>query len=122
MPRNTSVRLSALVLFGAAALVGCSSTETASGPLTVEQLIEQGNAICAAGNEAINAQAMQLSPDGPPSGEEAVELHGTVSTEVQKMVDGLRALTPPAELEADYTAMIAEADAAVAVVKASTPE
>jgi hypothetical protein len=122
MPRNTAVPLSALILSGVVALVGCSSTDTASAPLTAEQLIEQGNAICDAGDQAITAQAMQLSPDGPPTGDSAVQLHGTVTTEVQKMVDGLRALTPPSELEADYAAMIAEADKALAEIKAETPE
>jgi hypothetical protein len=48
----------------------------------------------------------------------AEAFYATVQSEVTTMLEGLRGLTPPSELKADYEAMLTEADAALAKIKA----
>lgn len=108
----------ALVLVG---VVGCSGNTGSSGSagtaLTKEELIEQGNAICAAGNEKMDA-AMPDWSAGEPAVPTAEAFYATVQAEVTTMVEGLHGLTPPSDLKADYEAMLTEADAALAKIKA----
>jgi hypothetical protein len=118
LPRRLSVALYALS--AGALLAGC--TDSSAPTLTAAQLIEQGNAICAAGNERMEAAWQAESPDEMPSGAAAESVYDTVVVEVQGMVDGLRALQPPAELEADYTAMLAEADTAMTTLREAGAE
>jgi hypothetical protein len=105
----------ALVLVG---VVGCSeSTGSAGSTLTKEEFIAQGNAICAAGNEKMDA-AMPDWSAGEPAVPTAEAFYATVQAEVTTMIEELRGLTPPSELKADYEAMLTEADAALAKMEA----
>lgn len=114
-----SARLSflACTLFAAAAVAGCTAASPSGAALTKEELIAQGNAICAAGNEKMDA-AMPDWSQGEPAAPTAEAFYNTVTTEVATMIEGLRGLTPPADLEADYTAMLTAADADLVKIKA----
>lgn len=111
----------ALLVVGLA--VGCSASPSAGTALTKEEFLKQGNALCAAGNGRIATAVAELASDRQaPAGATAEAMYGTVMTEVTGMIDGLRALTPPSEMQAEHTAMLAEADAVLAKVKAEGPD
>lgn len=82
--------------------------------LTEAEFLEQGNAICAEGNAAIDAGAEALGTDGPPDAATLTAFFtDTILPSVQGQLDGLRALSPPEELEADIDALLEDADAAL---------
>jgi hypothetical protein len=114
---QTSLRLTALAVLSLAA--GCSASSTA---LTQEEFVKQGNAICAASDARIATEIAGLGLTQAPAGATAEALYGKLTGETAGIIEGLRALTPPSELQADYTALIAEADAVMAKVKAEGHE
>jgi hypothetical protein len=115
--RSDQLVLFACIFFAAATLAACTSAAPSGAALTKEELSAQGNAICAAGNEKMDA-AMPDWSQGEPAAPTAEAFYNTVTSEVTTMIEGLRGLTPPAEVEADYAAMLTEADAALAQIKA----
>ena len=110
---------SVALLFAIAALVaGCGddkeSTESGgsdSPPLTKAEFLEQGNAVCAEGNEAIDAAAADLNQNSPQQEIEAFASE-TLVPEVQKQIDGLSELSPPEGDEAQVEAIIEAAQEA----------
>ena len=97
------------LLFALAALIaGCGGDDEGSGsgePLTKAEFLEQGNAICAEGNEAINAAAGDLNQNSPPEEIQAFASE-TLVPEVQNQIDGLRGLSPPEGDEATVEAIL----------------
>ncbi len=93
------------VALGVAA--GCGGDDDGDSGLTREEYLAQGNAICAAGNERIEAIAAGLT--GPPSGDEAAELVNSIADDISGQVDEIAALDPPEELQADADALVAAA-------------
>lgn len=120
IPTATLV-LVACTLVLAGAVAACAAPDEGAGPLTREEYLLQGNAVCAAGNARI-AAAMPVGLSGPPTGPEAQAVYDTVVTEVTTMIGGLKGLTPPTELQADVTNMLTEADAALVTIKADGQE
>ena len=88
--------LSALLLF---AVSGCGDDETTSSTtaLTKQEFLDQGNAICDAGNKDIDAEAQDIFSGGKqPSSDELEQFAtGTLIPSVQGQIDDLRALGAP---------------------------
>lgn len=117
--------LGRLAVVGAALLsiAACGGTDAAGGTPAPsrEAFLQQGNAICAAGNAKMDAASEQLEigPDGEPTMESVgAFLHDAVIPNVAGQIDGLRALRPPEELKADFDSLIADADAALEDLRA----
>ena len=90
--------------------------------LTQAEFVEQGNAICKAGNDRIEAAGEDLFGDATeenPPPEEAVTsfIEDTLIPEVEKQIDDIDALNPPEDIEGDVDAAIAEARAALQRIK-----
>ncbi|MGH9085464.1 MAG: hypothetical protein ACRDYW_08425 [Acidimicrobiales bacterium] len=104
------------VLFALGAVVtGCSDDEDA---LTEEEFVEQGNAICEAGNERLNAAFedafADLGPDEQPDADEVTALiEDVLIPSVQEQVDDLGELEPPDDLSADVEQMLDDAQGAL---------
>ena len=93
--------------------VGCSDDEDR---LSEEEFLEQGNAICAEGNDALDEafEELEVGPDGQPSQEDVVALFEDVLIpNVTEQLDELDALSPPEELEADVDALVEDGEAAL---------
>ena len=90
--------LIAVLCVGACLLAGCGDDDEA---LSEQEFLEQGNAICAAGNERLDAAFEDL--DLEEGQEPTAEQMGTLVLEVfvpdiQSQIDDVRALEPPDEL------------------------
>jgi len=99
----------------ALAVAGCQADDGGGGALTREAYVEQGNAICTAGNEAIMA-AIPMDASGPPTGEAGEELFQSVLTTIDGMLDDLDALEGPEDMVAEMDSVVAEARAIRATV------
>jgi len=86
--------------------------------LTRDEFVTQANAICAAGNAKIEA-AVPENSSVPPSGDAGTRFYETIVDETQNTVDGIAALEPPAEIEADVDAMVAAARDVLAEMRAT---
>ena len=120
MTARLALALTGLAATGALALGGCGggddTTSTATtGPetsttapapaLTKEQFIAQADAICAAGDETINA-AVQALGNGQPSHADLQQFAQIAVPALQEQVDAIRALPPPSGDEEQITAML----------------
>lgn len=94
----------------AAALAACGGDDDA---LSEEEFISQGNAICMAGNERIEAAARALPQDQAPSGPEAEEFFTVLTADIQRQIDELGDLTPPDNLQDDFDTLLADAQTAI---------
>ena len=104
----------ALLAVALLALIGCGGDDEGSGsgePLTKAEFLEQGNAVCAEGNEAIDDAAADLSQNSPQEEIEAFASE-TLVPEVQEQIDGLSELSPPEGDEAKVEAIIEAAQEA----------
>jgi hypothetical protein len=96
------IALIAVLCVGACVLAGCGDDDEA---LSEQEFLEQGNAICAAGNERLDAAfedafaEMDLEEGEEPSPEQiaAVVLEVFVP-DIQSQIDGIDDLEPPDEL------------------------
>jgi hypothetical protein len=98
----------ALLAVAMLALAGCGGDDEGSGsgePLTKAEFLEQGNAVCAEGNEAIEAAGADLNQNSPPEEIEAFASE-TLVPEIQGQIDGLRDLSPPEGDEDQVEAII----------------
>jgi hypothetical protein len=122
--RLALVAAALLILVGAAACgdddTADASADEASGAaseqLTAAEFLEQGNAICAEGNAEIDAAIddVELGADGAPTPESLVAvMQDTIIPAVAEQIEGLQALTPPEELEADIVQLLTDAEAAL---------
>ena len=111
----------ALAVIGLA-VAGCGDDDKEA--LTEEAFLEQGNAICAAGNERIDAQFEEQFPTEESfQDEEALaDFKDVLEDDIDGQIDDLRDLEPPEELADDVEAMLDTADAALEDVRAQSIE
>jgi hypothetical protein len=96
--------------------VACSDDEER---LSEDEFLEQGNAICKEGNDALDAafEELEVGPDGQPSQDAVVALfEDTLIPNVSDQVEQLDELNPPEELEDDVDALVDDAEAAIAEI------
>ena len=110
----------ALALTGA----GCGDDDEPAGTggssggdaLTKEQFLEQGNAICAAGNAELDAEGATLGTAPTPGEIEDFALNELVPN-VQNQIDELRGLTPPEGDEETVDEILKAAEEGVAAIE-----
>jgi hypothetical protein len=108
-PQSRSRRLTLLcigtgTLLLAGIVTGCGGSTASTS--TRDEFVKQANAICSAGSARIATAAKALPPGGPPTGAAAQTFFDTIMTEGKSQADALRALTPPADLQTDFTAFV----------------
>lgn len=97
-------------------IAACGSDEKR---LSTEEFLKQGNAICDAGNTAIDAAGEKLFPSGGPTPELLTTFANDVLVpSVQGQINDLKALSPPADLEDEVDKLLADAQTALDKVKA----
>lgn len=103
-----------------AAIAGCAGTSEAT--LTREEFIEQGNAICAAGNDEIEAAVPEMGSGGAPSGPEGEAFFETLLAVSQRQIDDLAALKAPPDMQPEVDAVVAQAREIRAEIEAAGME
>lgn len=95
-----------------------------SSALTVEEYQEQGNAICEAGNQRLDAAEQEVFGGGntPPSQEQMTAFFETFTSDVGQQVDEISELEPPEELAEQHDAFIAEAQSTLGEVETGGAE
>jgi hypothetical protein len=126
------IALALLAAVGALAVAGCggdddeSTTAAAEGAtgvsgaaLTDDEFVEQGNAICNAGDKEIEQSAEGLFGGQQPSEADLDQFATDVLVpSVQGQIDAIRALTPPEESAEDVTAFLDDAESALDEIEA----
>jgi hypothetical protein len=91
-------------------------------PLSSGEFKKQANAICAEGNQQLDAAAEQvftgLTEGQEPSSDQLTAFAAVAIPNVEQQVEGVAALEPPKSLKAKVNKLIKTARAAVAKVKA----
>ena len=110
---NPPLPLLALVATaGALAIAGCgggdaSSSTTTSPPLSKVEFIRRADALCRTGNEAAAAAAGEIfTTVEPPTGAALQQFAEAIVPALQKQVDGIAALSPPAGDEDQVQAIV----------------
>ena len=121
MRRTLLVLLVAIAGAGVGACGG-DDDEGSGDRLSEAEFLEQGNAICEAGNERLDAAAEDAFGDAteedPPTDDAILAFTTeTAIPDVENQIDDLAELSPPAELEGDFDAAITEAMATLTKVK-----
>ncbi|MEO8082842.1 MAG: hypothetical protein ABI780_03410 [Ardenticatenales bacterium] len=102
-----------------AAVAGCvvsPASPDSGGPLSREEFLKQGNAICAAGNAEIEAAAGKLG--GPPAGPAGEAFFQTIVTVSKRQINDVAALKPPADMKAEMDSIVADSLATLADMEA----
>ncbi len=120
MKLYASVFLAVLALAGVAAGRGSSSSDnstTTTAAILKAEFVTKGNQICKQGNDAINQAGKQL---GNSVNEQQLEAFATntIIPNIQKQIDGVKALGAPAGEEAQVNAVITSAQADLDKLKA----
>lgn len=111
-------RFTALIALLTMTTIGACSSDDER--LTSEEFLEQGNAICAAGNAEIEEAGSELFASADPTAEEvAAFIEDTLAPSVQGQIDDLEALSPPEELQEPVDEMLADAQTALADMRES---
>ncbi|MGZ5313006.1 MAG: hypothetical protein ACXWW8_04335 [Solirubrobacterales bacterium] len=97
---QTRLGCATLILAAAAIAPGCGGG--GGDPLTAEQLLAQGDEICK--QNQLRFSEIQSAP--PNNAADAVDLTDQLIDSASEELDGLRDLTPPAELADPYSAYI----------------
>ena len=110
--------LLALPLAAAGLIVaGCgsdSSSSTTTAALTKSEFLAQGNAICAKGDKAINQAAQETFKKQKPSTSQLNQFATqTLIPNIQQQINGIKALPAPSGGEAQVTAIVTAAQAAL---------
>jgi hypothetical protein len=131
MKNRLLIPFAILAALGAIFVAGCggdddtSSTTGTSGasgvsgaPLTEDEFVAQGNAICAAGDKEVNA-ALEDAFNGqkPTPAEVEQAANDTIIPSIQGQIDAIRALTPPEDIADDVTTFLDDAEAALDQVR-----
>ena len=116
----------AVAAIAALAIAGCgggssSSTTGASGTsgaqgaaLSKSEFLAKGNAVCAKGNQALNAAGNKAFSSGQPTqADEEKFVTDTVIPNIQAQIDGIKALPPPSGDEDQVNAIVAAAQSAL---------
>jgi hypothetical protein len=97
----------------ALAVVACGCGGDDEEPLSSEEFLAQGNAICASVNDELDA-AFEALGDSEPSTDELVSLFAdTLVPNIRAEIDDLRELNPPDELQDEARQLFDDADAAI---------
>jgi hypothetical protein len=132
--RNRLLILPALIaIVGAFAVAGCggddstsSTTSTgASGAsgvtgaaLSEDEFLKQGNEICAAGNNELDAAANDVFSDQKPTDAQLQQFADIAVPSIQGQIDAIRALSAPAEIADDVSTFLDNAQSALDEVEA----
>ncbi len=87
--------------------------------LTTEEFLKQGNVICAAGTTAIDDAATEMFASGeePTPDQLATFGNDVVVPNVQRQIDGIKGLNPPADLDEEVDLLLADAQTALDKIK-----
>lgn len=120
---TSKLMVSLTAIAAALAIAACGGDDEESGDapattttpaLTEVEFLEEGNAICAAGNEEIDAASQEIAGQ-----EDAVAfVEETLVPSIQGQLDGLGELQAPPELEADVETLLADAQSALGEIEA----
>jgi hypothetical protein len=120
MKRRIGAGIAALALAGT--IVVGTAVSAFADPLSSGEFKKQANAICAEGNQQIEAVAEQtfgnLSKGQEPTADQLSAFAAVAIPNVEQQVEGVAALEPPKSLKAKVNKLIKTARAAVAKVKA----
>lgn len=95
------------------------ASETVETTLTKAELIEQGDTICRASNEKIDAADDRfIDPENPTEAEFRAAINDTLVPEIKGQIEDLRALKAPAADVATITAMLDSLESELAKVEA----
>lgn len=109
--------VSCIVVIASAGLTACGDDDEER--LSKADFLEQGNAICDAGNEEADEAFASISDGEEPPMEDLVALfEDTLIPSVRGQIDDLRALNPPADLEDDVNKMLDDASDAIDEIEA----
>jgi type IV secretory pathway TrbL component len=121
MKRRFGAGIATLALAGT--IVAGAAGSAFAGPLSSKEFKRQANAICAAGNQQIEAAAEQifagLSEDQQPSPDQLAAFAAVVIPSIKQQVEEVAALEEPKSLQAKVRKLIRTARAAVAKVEAN---
>lgn len=132
---QTRRSLAVLAIVGALGFAGCGDDDEEEPTTTIEEetgatgatgetssqsvlpadFIEEADAICAEGDEAIDAEAQELFGGGgePSEKEQATFIEDVVVPNIQDQLDQLEALDPPEEGADEFQSLLDEANAAL---------
>ena len=120
MKRRIGAGLAALALAGT--IVAGTAASAFADPLSSGEFKKQANAICAEGNQQIEAVAEQtfgnLSKGQEPTAEQLAAFAAAAIPNIEQQVEGVAALEPPKSLKAKVKKVIKSARVAVAKIKA----
>ncbi len=95
------------------------ATGTAGVALTETEFVEQGNAICEAGDKEITQAGDELFGGGQPSDAQLEQFATDILLPgVQSQIDGIRALPAPEEIADDVSTFLDDAESALDEVEA----
>lgn len=115
MRRLTVLAAAALSLLG---LASCGDDEDR---LSEAEFQEQANAICAEGNEEVDALFEDLPQDEPPSEEALEPLFDDFVENIRGQIDDVDELSPPEELEDDVDTFLSDAREALEGIEDDGP-
>ncbi len=120
MDRRIGAGLASLALAGT--FVAGTAVAAFADPLSSREFKKQANAICAQGNQQIEAAAQQAFGDLPegqePSPEQFAAFAAVLIPNVKQQVEGVAALEPPKSLKTKVKKLVKTARAAVAKAEA----
>jgi hypothetical protein len=89
------------------------ATEAPGVALSADDFVQQGNAICRAGNQELDAAAETLLSGEPSDADVEAYVTDTLVPSIQGQVDAIRALPAPEELSGDVETFLDDAQAAL---------
>jgi hypothetical protein len=120
MRRPIGAGIAALALAGT--IVAGTAVSAFAEPLSSGEFKKQANAICAEGNQQIDATAEQifagLSEGQEPTAEQLAAFAAVAIPNIEQQVDGVEALEAPKSLKAKVKKLVKSARAATAKIKA----
>ena len=118
---RATLTISLLTLGAVTALAPLGHAGTDAAQLTKPQFLKKGNAICSRGTQQMNiAGRTTFKSPGHPTAKETIAFAKKIAVPTQQRVlDQLRALSPPKGDEARVKAILAAAQAAVNKVRAN---
>lgn len=106
--------LTVVLLTGALLVAGCGGDDDDQGagspPLSKEEYIAQGDAICTAGDEELVAEAEERfgsAEEAPPRAEQEAFISEIVAPGFEQQLEELRELSPPEEDQEQIDALLA---------------
>ncbi len=132
MTNRLLIPFALLAALGVLAIAGCgggddSSTSTtgasgatgvAGAPLSEDEFLKQGNAICAAGNKEIDQAAQDAFTGQQPTDAQLQQFADIAVPSIQGQIDAIRALPAPEAIADQVTTFLDDAQSALDDVKA----